>query len=368
MSKDSETLSGDPALALRPIPFSVIQKKINGMYNKEAQEKAQTLLDTAKEEKQQIDQYFQETQLQEFYKDIIVCIDTINTAKAALSACRPPGRKDQVKITYILEQMSVFQDLKLEILSREKAKEMPAGWSWRGQGLRVDQQRIQRDIEFYRNFQATLASIGDLAKQQRQEKVLPSVFLSYAWPTEKNKQSERWIQPFLVELQKVLQQVGFTVVLDIRNVAIGGDAHAYMQKVRDYDYTLLLCTPSLKEKCNDPKFHAIKIEMAKMILKGNEDVALYGSAQILPIALEGVNGENYPDWFNLNKIVFDFRHRSYVNNIRILLGNILSLDLSSKAFTERWTPVKASRYIERVTEQEYKAYNEVMKKKPRSTQ
>jgi len=353
MKREPDAVPQPPVLGLGIIRFSVIQTKINSMHNKKAQKRAQTLLDTAHKEKQQIDHYLQGPQPEEFHTDIRACIDTINTAKAALSACRLPSGKDKARVTYILRQMTAFRDLKHNLLSRGKAKEMQLGWEWRGQGLRVDQQRIKRDEAFYKTFQTTLASIGDLAREQRGEQTLPSVFLSYAWRTEKNKLTENWVQPFLVELKKALQQVGFTVVLDIRDVAIGGDAQAYMRKVVDCDYTLLFCTPSLKEKCDDTRFHAIKIEMAKMILKYNEDILFYGEGRILPLVLEGINGENYPDWFHLNKIVFDFRKSSYVENLKFLLRQMLELDLSSAAFQEKWLPIQSSPYTARLTEEAY---------------
>ena len=88
----------------------------------------------------------------------------------------------------------------------------------------------------------------------------PTCFISYAWPPAGNEREQ--LHERLVNLKQDLETVGATVFLDIANLS--SNINAYMDKVNDCDYVILVGTPKLKARLAEAGNNNAKYEFERI--------------------------------------------------------------------------------------------------------
>ena len=212
---------------------------------------------------------------------------------------------------FLEQQKEIFKDIISELdrycgdlnASEEQAP-------WRGIGLRFEQELLVKGDDKY-NFENVLTAIKKYIKERAKKKrvifVKPTLFISYAWPLQKNECLESFTQDFLRDLRIHLKKTGIIAFLDIKDNSCGGNIVQFMNENINRKYILLICTPSLYEKNLSSKNHALRAELSGIRNNSND--------KVLPHMLAGTHQDSYPDEFKLYSTVRDFRSKSYVENI-----------------------------------------------------
>ena len=73
--------------------------------------------------------------------------------------------------------------------------------------------------------------LGKIKKLLQENRFVSKTFISYAWPLDKNKDKEYWLQPFLKILHRHLKAAGIMPVLDIVDNKAGGNIYQFMQQI-----------------------------------------------------------------------------------------------------------------------------------------
>lgn len=162
------------------------------------------------------------------------------------------------------------------------------------------------------------------------------VFISYAWPLPEAEADEQWIQPFLAMLHRHLKIAGLHPILDIVDSQIGENIYRFMEQAKEAEYTLLICTPSLKAKHISKQWKAVKTELN--LLQEKHDLDTHsGQNRVLPIILCGHHQNAYPIQYRMYTNIYDFREKNYIENFQNLLRQIYNVHASEDNYTQLWS-------------------------------
>jgi hypothetical protein len=189
----------------------------------------------------------------------------------------------------------------------------------RTQRLYLQQGYIKR-TELSQALNLHLNKVKDLIYKNQKLQGL-RLFISYAWPTEQNKDQEKWLQPFLFILREHLQMAGVKAVLDIADNKPGDSIVNFTRKAEESEFVLLICTESLRDEYRSSNFKHVQIELTNIIAKRNLDNKVYGDedTRVFPALVSCAHGWAYPEHFQLTSLVRDWRDNSYVTNLEQLL-------------------------------------------------
>ena len=138
-----------------------------------------------------------------------------------------------------------------------------------------------------------LESIRDLFADGEQ----PTCFISYTWPPA--GQARDRLHQRLTSLKRDLEALGATVYLDITNLS--SNINAYMDRIDECDYVLLIGTPRLKARVAESDGNNMKYEYERIKQK-----LVLTPECLLPLMLEGDFRTAFPD--DIGQILFrDFR-------------------------------------------------------------
>ena len=159
-------------------------------------------------------------------------------------------------------------------------------------------------------------------KRELSKSSYPTVYLAYAWPTDKQRCKEDGIQPFLRSLHSSLKKVGFPFVfLDIVSNHHGANINKTIKGARTSDYVILFGTESLLEKYENG-VSVVCTELIHILIKRENDNKSDAS-RVLPILLSGSLRSSFPAEFERFTTIRDWRNQSYLHNFQALLVELL---------------------------------------------
>lgn len=161
-------------------------------------------------------------------------------------------------------------------------------------------------------FEKTLKAIR--AKLQDEE-ICDSCFISYAWPKEKEKGPDRFIQLFLEVLHDHLLKAGLNAELDYKSVEKGANIEAFMYQLPTYNHWLMIGTESLGYKFEVGTNVRFEMELEKH-RHPNPMKRLF---PMIPILVSGQGLTSFP-WYIQRRSMIDFTGGGYVANLKILLA------------------------------------------------
>ncbi len=167
---------------------------------------------------------------------------------------------------------------------------------------------------------------------ERQEGA-PSVFISYAWPTEENEASEWWVQGFLKRLVKDLQLAGCNVKMDRLNSRYGYPTHQFMDSIERTDFVILVGTKSLLEKHKEG-VRSVCTELIKIKDKRYKD-AKQGKFHVIPLALAGNIEHSFPPEFRTYTAI-ESLSGTYTQNLRQLINYLYFESVLNPIFDDLW--------------------------------
>ena len=175
----------------------------------------------------------------------------------------------------------------------------------------------------------------------------PCCYISYAWPSLENKETEYFVQPFLTTLYNHLTAAGVRMVMDIRDNKPGASIYEFMGRYRDGNPIILVGTESLLQKHYSPVLHAVKTELSIINRRHGEDQKVYGNSRIYPMLLSGNMHTSFPEVYDKNSTVKDAREQRYVLLIKNLLDWLYKNLLSKvqEGYNKLWQEVE-SKYPE----------------------
>ena len=197
--------------------------------------------------------------------------------------CQLPWPEEhQEKLYFIIDEIEqAIKPIQEEIDATASSIETSR---WQFQALHCQQNLLYEDEKTHNSFIAMLTSLNQESKLITK----PSLFISYAWPSQKNNENEYWLQPFLKRLGLHLRQAGIRAILDIGGDSLdgfksGSDIYKYVKQVQDSDFVLLICTESLLDEHPDAAgLKSISTQLDHNHEKVRRDKEL-GFKHILPI-------------------------------------------------------------------------------------
>jgi tetratricopeptide (TPR) repeat protein len=188
-------------------------------------------------------------------------------------------------------------------------------------------------------------------------KPVPVCYISYAWPSDKNKKEEYWIQPFLSTLYDHLKAAGIRVIMDVRDNKPGNSIYNFMGQYHDGNHVILVGTESLLEKHYSPILHAVKTELSIISQRPIQDQNVYGYSRIYPLLISGSMKTSFPEVYDKYSTVRDPREGGYIAMLQGLLDwayneqvNKMegSMDSLEEAYKSLWHSFNASPSAERL--------------------
>ena len=126
----------------------------------------------------------------------------------------------------------------------------------------------------------------------------PTCFISYAWPPA-GKEREQ-LHDRLINLKRDLEIVGATIYLDITNLS--SNINAYMDKINDCDYVILIGTPKLKARLAESGDNNAKYEYERI----QQKLTLHPDC-CLPLMFEGDFDTSFPSEISQPILIRDCR-------------------------------------------------------------
>lgn len=185
------------------------------------------------------------------------------------------------------------------------------------------------------------------------------VYFLYAWPTPEREKEEKWVQPFLVSLQKHLMEGGVdSAKIDIVSNRIGSSIYVYMEQAKTDDYVLVFGTSSLKDK-HDQGNSNVCVELINIIRKRERDLAR-GLRRVFPILLNGTVQTTFPPEYERYSTIRDWRPKGYLSNFQNVYLELFGLTPQHflNVLQELWTqalvecPSEAARFARIVKERD----------------
>jgi hypothetical protein len=185
--------------------------------------------------------------------------------------------------------------------------------------LYAQQSRMLRDEAIKDALNQTLNAIKALPDAHLGQRC----FISYAWPMPGYQEKEGWLQPFLRELHRHLQQAGLKPLLDIADNQAGGNIVSFTQQIEASEFAVLICTDSLSGKHFHPQFKVVQTELSLLRRKYDLDIATGEQVRVLPFLISGSRAGALLPEHHLYRTVRDWRDQSYVKNLEQLIGLIV---------------------------------------------
>jgi tetratricopeptide (TPR) repeat protein len=161
-------------------------------------------------------------------------------------------------------------------------------------------------------------------------------FISYAWPTAKNKLREQWIQPFLHRLSDHLRIAGIRALVDQKDNR-GGSLYTYTDELysdieeNKVGCAILVGTKSLKDK-HDKATSAVCNELSLLNRMRRLD-----DRSVIPILLSGDIEQSFPAYMEMYTTISDWHEGSYFANLKTLLRRIYRISSRSRTrFDDIW--------------------------------
>ncbi len=128
--------------------------------------------------------------------------------------------------------------------------------------------------------------------------VLPvSCFISYAWPTPRRAEKEKWVQPFLEILRNQLRDVGVRTMIDTQDCTPGANMVTFMNNCKSATFVILACTESLLEKHISIRSSNVQTELAILADRLDYDLQTHEKTGIYPVLLSGSAENSIPPPF-----------------------------------------------------------------------
>lgn len=124
----------------------------------------------------------------------------------------------------------------------------------------------------------------------------PSCFISYSWDSPEHRE---WVRRLATELRNN----GVDAILDVFHAPLGTDLTAFMAKIAQCDYVVLVCTPEFHAKSQRGPSSGVSYEQA--IITGQIFTGAARPERFLPLLRAGRPAESLPP-FLLNRNYADF--------------------------------------------------------------
>jgi len=204
-------------------------------------------LNTIDNEVEKLKLYLTEEKLSDFYEMMQASIlDINNTATAIFQIVNKYETVPAKKIKTLIEEW--FNPLEKELSHRLamplhvrdelelKTKRLYAQQSYVARSATIQQALMQHLTEI----SASLKKVGEPS---------PRCYISYAWPSQENKDKEYWIQPFLYILYDHLKAAGIDIVMDVHDIKPGESIFQFMgQYKKNGNHIILVGSESLLQK------------------------------------------------------------------------------------------------------------------------
>ncbi len=201
--------------------------------------------------------------------------------------------------------------------------EMPASarqaLDFKTRRLYAQQSFVARDTnsEMQKILMRHLGKIKDLL--QEIGKPSPRCYISYAWPSEKNKMQEYWVQPFLYVLCEHLKTAGIDIVMDVRdNDKPGDNIYAFMNKYNDGNHIITIGTESLRQKHLSMTTAAVQTELNIALKRDNDDRKQGRGGHISRLLISGTMTSSFPDSYLAYKNIQDGRDGTKVSYLELI--------------------------------------------------
>lgn len=208
--------------------------------------------------------------------------------------------------------------LESEAVDKEEGKleEEPLKYESLSKLLQEEQDTLDKET-FFKDF------LNGLKKEFADKNPQPrGVYFAYAWPSERWKEKERWVQNFLKILKQHLEIAGITTVqLDIVSNRYGSNIYEYMEGAQQNEYVLLFGTESLKEK-HEGGLSAVCTELIHILRKREKDRAV---PKVFPILLSGNTREAFPVEYERYITITDWCQKGYLLGFQELYLELLNL-------------------------------------------
>lgn len=186
--------------------------------------------------------------------------------------------------------------------------------------LKYQHAHLMQDESACQLLNTTLSAISDLLIEPTSK---TSCYISYAWPIAADKKHESWLQPFLCTVFEHLKMAGINPVLDIQHQE-SERVIEFATKAEQCDTVLLIGTPSLRAKHQDPYWRIDKILQSAQ------------HQTVIPICLTGMPDESFVPEQALFSEIGDWRRLGYVGQLKTLIGQILSAKVDMQAYDACW--------------------------------
>lgn len=145
----------------------------------------------------------------------------------------------------------------------------------------------------------------------------PTVFISYCWEDDGHN---RWVERFAERLRGD----GVDATLDKWHLEAGDRLPLFMERVKNCDFALLVCTPAYKQK-SDSRAGGVGYENDIMT---SEALYMSNHRKYLPLLRKGEWLQAAPAW-SLGKKYLDFRGEPYMEeSYRTLLGTLFDIGIA----------------------------------------
>ena len=162
---------------------------------------------------------------------------------------------------------------------------------------------------------------------------IPSIFVSYAWPTEHNLH-EAWVQPYLKDFCHHLLRAGITTYLDIKDSNWGYSTNKHMERINQCQFVILVGTESLGEK-ELGRCHMIHTEL-NYIRRARAEAGTDDTPNIIPILLSGDYNDAFPADFVRYTAIENVRDRGYLLHMRELIRFLLFGHNTHERYDRLW--------------------------------
>lgn len=181
----------------------------------------------------------------------------------------------------------------------------------------AEQSYLNKQKEFLEN-------LKDIKNLLRSVSLLPPFcHIVHASPTEENKDTEKWVEPFLNILYDHLKEAGISVSMDTRDVGPGESMYSY---IRNYynSYVILVGTESLLQKSLSHKDYIEKSALVILSRKAEADKITFGNSRICSLLISGSFETSFETTYG---DLIDAQELGYIDTIQHLLSILYDKNL-----------------------------------------
>lgn len=166
-------------------------------------------------------------------------------------------------------------------------------------------------------------------------KIPPFCYIVHASPTEENKNTESWVEPFLNTLYDHLAKAGIRVSMDTRDVGPGESMYKYIEGYYDR-YVILVGTESLLQKHSSHKDHIEKSALAILSRKVESDKRLYGQSRICSLLISGSFETSFDKFYGSQ---IDAPVLGYIETVQYLLSILYEKLLTNETVISKYNAI-----------------------------